>query len=279
MYVRYWTCDCEASIIGWYRCFQNGRSNLLQKVHEMAVAVKEVYLKTDDACRLLSFRSGVSIPNLLKFSPDKPNIFMPWTTVSDKPKSGEKEHGNRESGAMAPLQKFNLFLHGTEGGVCSPHRQKRWSFGTLFRGWQPCLLTARFPYYRQVYRYLLFTARSVCCLFLFLWARGEREVGGTVDCKIFQSQMERRLLQGTSQLENPDYCSPHFVSAFDTTPRHVSIFDGVSGLVFERNQEIRHCNRDDLRLTTNETESDICWAAKSFCDFPPKITARPTSSK
>lgn len=53
------------------------------------------------------------------FFPDKPNIFMPWTTVLDKSKSGEQEHGNRELGAMAPLQKFNLFLHGTEGGVCS----------------------------------------------------------------------------------------------------------------------------------------------------------------
>lgn len=48
------------------------------------------------------------------FSPDKPHIFVPWTTVLDKPKSGEVPM------AMAPLQKFDLFLHGTECGVSSP---------------------------------------------------------------------------------------------------------------------------------------------------------------
>lgn len=77
------------------------------------------------------------------FSPDKPNIFMPWTTVLDKPKSGEQEHGNCESGPW----------HLCRNSICSstarkvgftPHKQKCWSFGTSLGGLHPRMATVKF---------------------------------------------------------------------------------------------------------------------------------------
>lgn len=58
------------------------------KVSENYVSVRGVYL-TNEACCLLSLRSGVSNLVFQTFSPDKPSIFMPWTTVVGKPRSGE----------------------------------------------------------------------------------------------------------------------------------------------------------------------------------------------
>lgn len=57
------------------------------------------------------------------FSPDKPDIFIPWTTIVDMPINLGNSSTETEKGGPRRLCTCNVVLHGTEGGVCSQHEE------------------------------------------------------------------------------------------------------------------------------------------------------------
>lgn len=81
------------------------------------------------------------------FSPDKPSIFVPWTTIVGKPKPGELEHGNGEVGHgifaerqhvpprtySSTARKVRFALHINERAEL----RERWGYGTSLGGLHP----------------------------------------------------------------------------------------------------------------------------------------------